>query len=573
MAKVAPEIPGVVPLEETDETPSPVEYIPRRSRVTQSPPSKVYQTITNEMEAEIREMEENDSRNEIAYTIIKAFIFLMIIAIFAAGAVLIKLKMEKNETQTKPTTANPINPTTVGPNDPSITEPTDPTTTDPSDPTTAQPTDSTTAGPTNPTTVGPTDPTTAEPTEPTTVGPTDQSPKPSPSPTTVDPTDTTTAVPAKSCEEGYVFHYTYNGTAYTYQGDFFDQYLGDGYCSDITNIAECHYDGGDCCGDDVRTDYCDDSGCYLTCDECICHQINTTTTQPTNPTTADPTDPTTAGPTNPTTVGPTDPTTAEPTDPTTVGPTNQSPSPSPTTVDPTDATVQTTADPAKSCDEDHVFYYYYEGYDYTFPGDYFDGWVGDGYCHDIINIAECNYDGGDCCGDDVKTEYCDDSECDETCNECICHEINATTAQPTDPTTAEPTDPTTPEPTNPTTAAPTEPTTAEPTDPTTAQPTDPTTAESTNPITVGPTDPTTTQPTDPTTTQPTDQTTAGPTGLTTGPTGPTTVPTDPCVIYQSWIGDLYCDDITNTAECGYDGGDCCGDEVDTDYCEECICYQ
>ena len=47
------------------------------------------------------------------------------------------------------------------------------------------------------------------------------------------------------------------------------------------------------------------------------------------------------------------------------------------------------------------------------PGDYFNDWVGDGYCNDFINIPECNHDGGDCCGDDVNTDYCDD---------CICHQ-------------------------------------------------------------------------------------------------------------------------------------------------------
>ena len=38
----------------------------------------------------------------------------------------------------------------------------------------------------------------------------------------------------------------------------------DGYCNDETNmLAECDYDGGDCCLDEI-----DD----LKCDECICHQ-------------------------------------------------------------------------------------------------------------------------------------------------------------------------------------------------------------------------------------------------------------------------------------------------------------
>ena len=42
----------------------------------------------------------------------------------------------------------------------------------------------------------------------------------------------------------------------------------------------------------------------------------------------------------------------------------------------------------------------------------------------------------------------------------------------------------------------------------------------------------------------------------------------------SWIGDGYCDDETNNASCHFDGGDCCGVNVNTQYCNECmlICY-
>ena len=39
-----------------------------------------------------------------------------------------------------------------------------------------------------------------------------------------------------------------------------------------------------------------------------------------------------------------------------------------------------------------------------------------------------------------------------------------------------------------------------------------------------------------------------------------------------WIGDGYCDDETNNAGCHFDGGDCCGVNVITQYCNECICY-
>ena len=36
------------------------------------------------------------------------------------------------------------------------------------------------------------------------------------------------------------------------------------------------------------------------------------------------------------------------------------------------------------------------------------------------NISDCNYDGGDCCGDDINISYC--SDC--TCNENPCEGMN-----------------------------------------------------------------------------------------------------------------------------------------------------
>ena len=39
------------------------------------------------------------------------------------------------------------------------------------------------------------------------------------------------------------------------------------------------------------------------------------------------------------------------------------------------------------------------------------GWVGDGYCDDVTNNMACNYDGGDCCGDNVNTNYCSECQC------------------------------------------------------------------------------------------------------------------------------------------------------------------
>ena len=40
-----------------------------------------------------------------------------------------------------------------------------------------------------------------------------------------------------------------------------------------------------------------------------------------------------------------------------------------------------------------------------------------------------------------------------------------------------------------------------------------------------------------------------------------------------WVNDFYCHDISNTEECLWDGGDCCGDNVNTHplSCSECAC--
>ena len=42
-------------------------------------------------------------------------------------------------------------------------------------------------------------------------------------------------------------------------------------------------------------------------------------------------------------------------------------------------------------------------------------YVGDGYCDDENNIEVCNWDGGDCCNNNIQNwdEYCDDCQCFE----------------------------------------------------------------------------------------------------------------------------------------------------------------
>jgi hypothetical protein len=38
-------------------------------------------------------------------------------------------------------------------------------------------------------------------------------------------------------------------------------------------------------------------------------------------------------------------------------------------------------------------------------------WIGDGFCDDINNNEDCNYDDGDCCGKFVKKHFCMKCEC------------------------------------------------------------------------------------------------------------------------------------------------------------------
>ena len=38
-------------------------------------------------------------------------------------------------------------------------------------------------------------------------------------------------------------------------------------------------------------------------------------------------------------------------------------------------------------------------------------WIGDGYCDDENNVEECQWDGGDCCGDYVSTTWCSVCAC------------------------------------------------------------------------------------------------------------------------------------------------------------------
>ena len=99
--------------------------------------------------------------------------------------------------------------------------------------------------------------------------------------------------------------------------------VGNGLCNDETNNPECNYDGGDCCATNANTNFCSN---------CVCHLIETCAA----------------------------------------------------------------------------------GYHPL---------VGNGFCNDDTNIAECDYDGGDCCGYNINSEHCTECTCfhQETCLAGVTH--------------------------------------------------------------------------------------------------------------------------------------------------------
>ena len=44
-----------------------------------------------------------------------------------------------------------------------------------------------------------------------------------------------------------------------------------------------------------------------------------------------------------------------------------------------------------------------------------------------------------------------------------------------------------------------------------------------------------------------------------------------CPYDAMYIGDNFCDDMTNNPECGFDGGDCCKPYSNMNFCSDCIC--
>ena len=62
-------------------------------------------------------------------------------------------------------------------------------------------------------------------------------------------------------EMGYCQFVFFSWVYYLHLGCSQPVLVGDGYCNDITNIQQCDFDGGDCCGSCILTDYCTNCSC------------------------------------------------------------------------------------------------------------------------------------------------------------------------------------------------------------------------------------------------------------------------------------------------------------------------
>ena len=138
--------------------------------------------------------------------------------------------------------------------------------------------------------------------------------------------------------------------------------VGNGYCNDDFNNADCNYDGGDCCLFNIKSNQCTECNCHLqeTCaagfhplvGDGYCH------------------DETNNGPCN---------------------------------YDNGDCcSLNINSEQCTECICHHQE---------TCAAGVTHRLVGDGYCHDESNNAECSYDGGDCCGACINSEHCTECQC------------------------------------------------------------------------------------------------------------------------------------------------------------------
>ena len=143
--------------------------------------------------------------------------------------------------------------------------------------------------------------------------------------------------------------------------------IADGYCHDETNNLKCNYDGGDCCGSCILTEFCS---------ECICMN-GMNSNEFFNAIVGD-------------------------------GFCNDETNNAACNYDGGDCCININTDHCSECNCYH---------DQNCAAGFIPSIVGDGYCNDETNTANCNYDGGDCCGHNVNTDFCSNCGCyfNETC--------------------------------------------------------------------------------------------------------------------------------------------------------------
>ena len=165
-----------------------------------------------------------------------------------------------------------------------------------------------------------------------------------------------------------------------------DSWKDDNYCDDGNNNEECEWDGGDCCGYNVNTEYCIDCECL---DPDFDDTSLSTTKSPIIP----------SGCIKPAWAGD-------------------------GFCDDINNDEECGWDGGDCCGENvnDLFCVYCDCLDPTYniatsqnissnSACYYSYWVNDNYCDDLNNNAVCEWDGGDCCGSDVNTEYCNHCEC------------------------------------------------------------------------------------------------------------------------------------------------------------------
>ena len=138
---------------------------------------------------------------------------------------------------------------------------------------------------------------------------------------------------------------------------------GDGFCNDETNNADCNFDGGDCCGSCINTEFCSDCTCF----------VQGTSNLIVNPLVGD-------------------------------GFCNDHTNHRDCNFDGGDCCgpcINTKHCTECSCHSE------------IFSNGIANALVDDGICQDATNVENCNYDGYDCCGDSANTEFC---------TKCICNQ-------------------------------------------------------------------------------------------------------------------------------------------------------